>query len=79
MRLKLMKKRPITKESKSWYKRGDYKGYSVSINYNEQFDCFYFQAVKGEYNYFSLWDNNSFKSESECAEACVKHIDEVSA
>ena len=76
MRLKLSKKRPINKDTKSWYKRGDYRGYAIAINYNEQFSCYYYQIVKGEYSYSSLWEDGTFGSEEECTKECIKRIDD---
>lgn len=75
MKFKLSKKRPVNKETKSWYKRGEYKGYQVAINYNEPFHCYYYQIVKGEFSYSSLWEDGTFGSEEICTTECVKYID----
>lgn len=75
--MKLGKQRPSGKDSKSWYKKGEYKGYTVTVNWSDEYGVFHFQIAKGSDSYSSVWDDNTFKTENECIKACEVYIEEV--
>ncbi len=73
--MKTGKQRPAGKNSNSWYKNGEHKGYSVTINWSDEYSVFHFSVTKGKDIYSSIWDNNTYSTEAECIKACERYIE----
>lgn len=78
MSIKLSKKRPQGQYSESWYKKGEYKGYTLTVNYSDRYQCYFFRTVKNSDSYDSNWDGKTYTTEADCLKGCEEYIDEVS-
>ena len=73
--MKFSKQRPVGKNSKSWYKKAEHRGYAITINWSEPFDCYFYQVAKDKDSYSSLWDNITFDTEEQCVKAVQKYVE----
>ena len=66
-------------DSSKFYK-GKYKKFECRINYSSNYNSWYYcidSKDERDIRHNSLWNNESFKTQEECVNACQKYIDEV--